>query len=120
LSVIVSNGNPKLVHDGATFETIDDAVKGNPAAEAFAHKSKVHAYEAAGAYVASMLCLVAGAFVFGRATTTSTPAAWERPVTFGLLGGSFGLLELAGAARSAASADWWDAVNAYNDAAEAR
>jgi hypothetical protein len=120
LSAIVKDDHIRFVRDGATFDTLEEAVKGNPAAEAFAHKSKVHNHETIGAYSASMLCLLSGVFLFGRATGQHTTSSWEPPTTFGLLGCSIALSELAGVTARAAIRDYWDAMNTYNDAAEAR
>ena len=119
LSQIVKDGDVRFVRDGLTFNTLEEAVKGNPTAEAFVQKGKVHGYEAIGAYSASMLCLLSGVFLFGRATAEHTLASWEAPTTFGLLGCSVALSNLGDAAARSAAANDSDAFNTYNDAAEA-
>jgi hypothetical protein len=119
LSVILKEGDAHFVHDGATFDTLDEAVKGNAVPEGFAHERKVHGQEAAWASVVAGVCLVSGVFLVGRPDGTSSAPGWEHSTGIGLVGGALALNALAVIAGTASAAGFWDAMSAYNDDAEA-
>jgi hypothetical protein len=125
ISVIQEGGSPTLVRDGQTFSVglfgggLEDAVRGNPAAEEHASSYKTLSIAGWSVYVAGLGSSIAGIFLLAdnRAGGSNNDANDAAGAALAL--GGVAALVTSIVLLSTAQPHLWDAVNIYNDGVDA-
>ena len=122
LSVVMDSGSLAYVRDGKTYEggflggDIEEAVSGNPRAEAYAHEYKT------GLVTGFAMSMIGIAGMLGGLSLAAADAGRSNdqsvPLTGLLIAGGGAILDLIGLALSVSAVPHlYDAVNAFNDGA---
>jgi hypothetical protein len=121
LSVVMDSGSLAYVRDGKTYPggflggDIEDAVKGNPRAEEYAHDYKSGMVTG---FVLSMLGVagMVGGLTFEGIEARQTPGDQPIPLTGLVIAGAGAIVDLIGAGlMMGAMPHLYDAINAFND-----